>query len=380
LNGSKASALFETQAAKIARRKFRMSWDHTLASRRRSLAMAAAVALTALGAMACHSEAPPPPPREGFAITDKFFDVKSIGNNSFVLVGYRSALARTEDGGAHWKRYDGPTRRSITRLGFLDAKVGWGVGQEGIIYKTEDGGLTWKEQQSNTKNALFDVAVTDPNDVWAIGDQSSILHTTDGGTTWTVQKLEISSIGVREDMTLAISDPIFYGVSCIDANTCTVVGEFGQIRTTSDGGKTWGAGHGGLLGGKAIYRDVMSMPTFLAVKARDAQHAVAVGTYGSIASTEDGVNWHWNDSPVPSPLYDIRILPDGNYLIVGASGIVLRGNPQDGWKTSELPAGVFTWISASDFDSAGHGVAGGGHGLVLTTSDFGKKWEWKANG
>jgi hypothetical protein len=25
-------------------------------------------------------------------------------------------------------------------------------------------------------------------------------------------------------------------------------------------------------------------------------------------------------------------------------------------------------------------VAGGGHGLILTTSDFGKKWEWKVNG
>ena len=53
---------------------------------------------------------------------------------------------------------------------------------------------------------------------------------------------------------------------------------------------------------------------------------------------------------------------------------------QDGWKPAEMPQGVFTWISASDFDMAGHGVAGGGHGLILTTSDFGKKWEWKANG
>jgi photosystem II stability/assembly factor-like uncharacterized protein len=357
-----------------------MTWKPSLASRRRALTTTAALVLTTCAGVACHNVPPPPPPREGFAITDKFFDVKSLGNNSFLLLGYRSALARSDDGGQTWKKLAAPTRRNLTRLAFADGKLGWGVGHEGIIYKTENAGESWTEQKSGTKNALFDVSVTSPQSAWAIGDVSSVLHTTDGGNTWSVQKLEIPMIGVREDMTLAISDPIFYGVSCADDNTCFVVGEFGQIRMTTDGGKTWGAGHGSLLGAKAIYRDVMSMPTFLCVRARDAHHAVAVGTYGAIASTIDGVTWSWNQVPVNAPLYDVRSLPDGDYLVVGASGTVLRGNPESGWKLAEIPGGVFTWMSASDFDSAGHGVAGGGHGLLMTTSDFGKKWEWKANG
>src|ERR1041385_4847658 len=102
-----------------------MRWDRSLASRRRSFATAAALALTTLGGMACHTEAPAPPPREGFAITDKFFDVKSLGNNSFLLVGYRSQIARSDEGGSTWNRRCPPTRRSLTRLGFLDSKVGW---------------------------------------------------------------------------------------------------------------------------------------------------------------------------------------------------------------------------------------------------------------
>jgi photosystem II stability/assembly factor-like uncharacterized protein len=357
-----------------------MTWTPSLTSRRRALATAAALALTTCAGVACHTAPPVPPPREGFAITDKFFDVKSLGNNSFLLLGYRSALARSDDGGQTWKKLNPPTHRNLTRLAFLDGKLGWGVGHEGIIFKTDNAGESWTEQKSGTKNALFDVSVTGPQSAWTIGDVSSVLHTTDGGNTWSVQKLEIPMIGVREDMTLAISDPIFYGVSCVDDNTCFVVGEFGQIRMTTDGGKTWGAGHGSLLGAKAIYRDVMSMPTFLCVRARDAHHAVAVGTYGAIASTVDGVTWSWNQVPVNTPLYDVRALPDGNYLVVGASGTVLRGNPESGWKQAEIPGGVFTWMSASDFDSSGHGVTGGGHGLLMTTSDFGKKWEWKANG
>jgi len=355
-----------------------MTVDPILAFRRRSLAGALLLSLVTSGLVSCEKPPAPPPETGGFRLTDKFFDVKSLGNNSFILLGYRSMMAKSDDGGANWKKLTPPTKRNLTRLAFADGKKGWGVGHEGIILTTENGGDTWTEQKSGTKNSLFDLAIMSPTNVWAIGDQSSVLHTTDGGQNWSVRKVEISMIGVREDMTLAISDPIFYGVSCVDENTCWVVGEFGQIRFTKDGGQTWDAQHGNLLGPK--FRDIMGLPTFLCVKARDAQHAVAVGTYGAIASTSDGVNWNWNQTPVGAPLYDIRALPDGDYLAVGASGVVLRGNPDSGWKPAETPPGVFTWISASDFDMQGHGVAGGGHGLILTTTDFGKKWEWKANG
>jgi photosystem II stability/assembly factor-like uncharacterized protein len=125
----------------------------------------------------------------------------------------------------------------------------------------------------------------------------------------------------------------------------------------------------------------MSMPSWLCIRFKDAQHGIAVGTYGSIVSTEDGGDtWKFNKSPVQIPLYDIRWLPDGDAVIVGSSGIILRGNPQDGWKWANMPPSVFTWMSAVDFDQAGNGVAVGAHGLILTSKDFGKNWEWKANG
>jgi photosystem II stability/assembly factor-like uncharacterized protein len=328
---------------------------------------------------ACHREEKALPPAPTFAITDKFFDVKPLGNNGFLLLGYQSKLWRTDDAGGTFKKLTPPTKVSLTRMSFVDGGKGWGVGHVGNIFRTEDGGQAWTKQESGTDVSLFDVDFPTAQKGWAVGDISTVVSTADGGQTWKAQKVQMSDIGVREDMSLAISDPIFYSVDFLDENVGWVGGEFGQIRVTEDGGTTWGAQHSSLLGAK--YRDIMSLPTILCLRMRDRQSGVAVGTYGAIITTADGgQTWNFYQSPVAEPLYDIKYLADGDSLVVGSSGIILRGNAQSGWKAAELPPGVFTWISAVAFDPSGAGVAVGGHGLVLTTSDMGKRWEWKTNG
>lgn len=340
---------------------------------------AAALVLVLCAGPGCrHAEAPLPAPPI-FSITDKFFDVKAVGPSTFLALAYGSKVFRSEDGGSRWQGLAPIAPRSLTRLSVGPGDRVWAVGHEGKVFHSQDGGKTWAEQASGTKLSLFDVDFVNAERGFAVGDLSGVIATLDGGRTWHVGKIEMSMIGVREDMSLAISDPIYYGVDFVDENTGWVVGEFGQIRFTDDGGATWGAQHGGLLGTK--YRDIMSLPSLLCVRFRDRQRGIAVGTYGTILSTDDGgTTWRFNESPVAIPLYDIRMLPDGEALIVGSSGVVLRGTPESGWRPATLPEGIFTWISAVDFDSAGRGLAVGGHGLVLSTRDFGKTWEWRTNG
>jgi photosystem II stability/assembly factor-like uncharacterized protein len=316
-----------------------------------------------------------------FGVSDKFFDVKAVGNDTFLALGYRSKLLRTSDGGATWKELSQPYKRSLARMSFVDSEHGWAVGHEGKIYATTDGGQNWSEQKSPTKDPLFDVDFPDAQHGFAVGDLSQIVITADGGQTWQGFKIEMSMIGVREDMSLAISDPIFYSLDFLDEKTGWVVGEFGQIRMTEDGGKIWGAQHGTLLGSRlrakdAPIRDIMTLPTFLCIRFRDRQHGIVVGTYGAIAATDDGgASWKFSESPVGEPLYDIRPLPDGEWLIVGASGVALRGSADKGWQSATIPNGVYGWIAAADFDSQGHGVAAGAHGLILTSNDYGKTWQ-----
>ena len=352
-------------------------------SPRRTNAVLGLALAGALGLAACHREPPPPPDPKGFRLTDKFFDVKSNGPSSFLLVGYRSQFAKSADGGATWEKTVQPTLTSFTRIKFWQGgKKGFGVGHEGIIYSTEDGGENWKPLTSGTKNALFDLDYSSENTVWVVGDISTTVHTTDGGQSWKTGKVQIEAsraLGVTEDMSLAITDPIFYGVDFVDDQTGFIGGEFGQIRRTKDGGQTWTSQHGALLAGR--FRDIMAMPTWLCIRMKDAMNGIAVGTYGAIVSTEDGgETWRFNVSPVNTPLYDIRWLPDGDALIVGSSGSILRGNPQGGYKRPQMPDSVFTWMSAVDFDQSGNGVIVGAHKLILTSKDFGKNWEWSSNG
>jgi photosystem II stability/assembly factor-like uncharacterized protein len=180
-------------------------------------------------------------------------------------------------------------------------------------------------------------------------------------------------------MGLALESPTFYGVDFLDENTGWVAGEYGQINITRDGGKTWEPQHASLLGGQR--RDLMFLPTFQSLRFLDANNGVAVGTaqgkgtLGGVAWTNDGgAKWQFADAPTDLPYYDIGWTPDGNAVLIGASGDVLVGNGATGWKELTMPAGTYASLSSIAFDSAGHGVILGSHGTILVSKDFGKQW------
>ncbi len=54
----------------------------------------------------------------------------------------------------------------------------------GTILRTTDGGETWTFQASRTGNHLFGVSFVDANTGTAVGDLGIVLRTMDGGETW----------------------------------------------------------------------------------------------------------------------------------------------------------------------------------------------------
>ena len=105
------------------------------------------------------------------------------------------------------------------------------------------------------------ISFVDLNNGTAVGDYGTILRTTNGGTTWTSQ-----TSGTTADL---------YGVSFSDANNGTAVGMFGTTLRTTDGGTIW------TLQTATSYN-------LESVSFTDANNGTAVGEAGTILRTTNG--------------------------------------------------------------------------------------------
>jgi photosystem II stability/assembly factor-like uncharacterized protein len=353
----------------------------------RSIARTAAV--LAVGLVGCHREVEMTPLIERTVyVTDRFYDVASPSKDRAIVVGYGGKIIETSDGGRNWTVVPSGVEQALYSV-YLAGDQGWIVGQDGLILHSPDGGKSWKPQQSNAEFVepdgskkpayLFAITGTDAQHLWAVGDRSTLVSTRDGGATWTYQKVKAGEEeGVAEE--LAAADPVFYDVRFVDPDHGWVIGEFGKIFYTADGGTTWTEQNKSLLE-KSGYFDPLDLPSLFGMYLQDGQHAAACGLEGHVARTNDGgTTWAYDpldlgDIKMQDPLFDLEEFPDGSGWAVGAAGEIFRreaGAPA--WKRANIGQDVLTWLRAIDFSDQQNGWIVGGFGLVFRTTDGGKTW------
>jgi photosystem II stability/assembly factor-like uncharacterized protein len=346
------------------------------------------IALLAL-ALGCHHEVEMVPLAERtIYTTDRFYDVQALSKDRAFVVGYGGKILETTNGGFSWDTRTSGTDLALYAVRFTDDQHGFISGQDGLILRTDDGGKAWQKQESNAifqdKDGskqplfLFGLYALDANNAWAVGDRSILTSTHDGGRTWTARKVPMEA-----DMTggesLAAADPIFYDVKFTDAQNGWIVGEFGKIMHTSDGGETWHEQEKTLMEGSGIF-DLLDLPTLYGVHMMDTQHGLAAGIEGRIARTDDGgQRWAFEqievEYPLVDPLFRVIQLPSGEGWAVGAAGEVVRRHPEEtAWKRAKLGQDVLTWLRGLSFSDAQNGWLVGGYGLIYRTTDGGKTW------
>ena len=105
--------------------------------------------------------------------------------------GQSALIQKTTDGGQNWVTKETGGKEDILEdIFFLNATMGWAVGENGIILHTDNGGESWTEQTSGTPETLRSVGFADENNGWAAGGDfgvGAILRTTDGGKTWELE-------------------------------------------------------------------------------------------------------------------------------------------------------------------------------------------------
>jgi photosystem II stability/assembly factor-like uncharacterized protein len=328
----------------------------------------------------CHREVKDVPMlSRQISISDKFYDVQALDPDHAVVVGYGGKVLITSDAGYTWSQAHTGTSSALYRVRFVDANTGWASGQEGLILHTIDGGKTWLRQNSGTTVYLFSLFFLDRNHGWAVGDKSILLETRDGGTNWTLHKItSAAQKNLSAEEAVVSADPVLYDIQFLDTQSGWVVGEFGKIFHTTDGGLTWVEQEQSLLGAEVV--DLLDLPTFFGVRFLDARHGVAAGLDGKIARTDDaGATWRFDkmklDYPIVDPLFNPALFADGSGWAAGAAGEVVRLTGRGGqWQRAKLGMEVVTWLRGMHWLDQENGWIVGGFGLILHTKDGGQTW------
>lgn len=339
------------------------------------------VAALALAGAGCHGGVPediPSADSRKITIADRFYDVAALDEKQTVVVGYAGKILRTEDAGYTWSIVPSGTDRALYSVSFPDPTHGWIVGQDGLILHSADGGKSWTRQATAVPVYLFDVDFVDAKNGWAVGDKATTVHTADGGATWAAGKIG-SDEKLSADEALLAQEPVLYGVRFIDAATGWIVGEFGNIYHTTDGGTTWRTQQETLIGAEGTF-DVLDIPTFFGVSFANPTTGVTAGLETKLAITTDGgAVWKFDQTAIKDstgdPLYQPFLFPDGTGWAVGAAGtVVQRAAPGEPWQRVSLGMEVNTWLRGVHFRTKDDGWVVGGYGLILHTTDGGKSW------
>jgi photosystem II stability/assembly factor-like uncharacterized protein len=270
----------------------------------------------------------------------------------------------------------------LTAVHFVDGQQGWAVGHDGVILRSTDGGKNWQKQfdgdQINVllndwaghevdrlteeaaahpqdqalslalENARFavddaraasaggasrpllDLWFRDATHGWVVGSYGMLLSTVDGGHAWQYQSGPDNPDRLHLNTILGLAD-----------GTLLVAGEGGRVYRSLDNGDHWQAPV--TLGPASFYK----------LLALNNGHVLAMSFGGALfASRDAGASWQALASPVKAALYGGRQLADGSVLLAGQGGVVLYSDDGEHfrlWRSpSRLPLLGIGQISAAE--------------------------------
>ncbi|WP_165787013.1 WD40/YVTN/BNR-like repeat-containing protein [Pseudohalioglobus lutimaris] len=283
----------------------------------------------------------------------------AVAGERLVAVGERGHILTSQDQGQNWTQAEVPTSVMLTRVFFVDDKLGWAVGHDGNVLHSQDGGLIWALQRDgladqvriNEDNAgralstveelqaqlaaaeedavdaleealeeaewvlenarekldmpvyappLMDVWFATPEQGWAVGAYGTLLRTANGGRNWADWS---HHVGNPDELHLN-------GVVGDGAGTLYLASEWGMVFVSTNAGESWRVAETGYDGS---FFGVVSNP--------ETGSVFAYGLLGTIYRSEDqGVNWSAVDGLVRGSLFGAEAVA-GSVVFVGQGGI-----------------------------------------------------------
>jgi photosystem II stability/assembly factor-like uncharacterized protein len=338
-----------------------------------------------------------------------------IDNNIGYVVGDYGIILKTTNGGSTWNPLISGTTQNLYSVSFPNnVDTGYVVGTGDVVLKTTNGGTNWTITNTGYEGFPSYVHFPTNTDTGYIGTTktqwyhySRILRTTDAGATWVEQMRSdantISGIFFIESTptgyAILHSGGIYLpypggtwkttngGVNWFElerggdlrnslhfptVNTGYVVGEYGLIRKTADGGTSWFSQR------DTVTRKLLTSVTFVK---NNNERGWAVGHGGTILKTTNGgTSWLLRTSGVTQHLWDVCFPTIDTGYAVGDGGTILK-SIDGGNSWMQLTSGTTRHLYSVDFPlDATTGYVVGQSGEIRKTTDGGNTWISQTSG
>lgn len=304
------------------------------------------------------------------APTSLLLDVTLAGDR-LIAVGERGHIIISDDDGTSWSQSDVPVMSTLTSIYFIDELTGWAVGHDAVVLKTQDAGITWVKQldgfeannmvleQAKRVKAQFEANLSKAN---VLGNEDRI-ELAEEQLENASYALEDAEIDFEDKSTKPLLDVWFK-----NNKEGYVVGAYGMIFKSIDGGNTWNDWSGHVENPDRFHLN--------AITHAGGERMMIVGEAGLMLRTQNGGdNWKKMFSPYEGSFFGISSLTkQGVLLAYGLRGNVARSdNFGSSWKLMDTNTQQ-SLIGATDRLGRVAYIVGNG-GAFIKGIDLGRKWE-----
>lgn len=270
-----------------------------------------------------------------------FLGIDNYANRQILVGEYGRILVR-ENSDSAWFQANVPVQTTITAVDFIDDQVAWAVGHQGVILKTTDGGRNWNKvfdglQLTNLLKSSLEIQITLLSAAFEHAETAGIDEDM-------LDELEMQLDDASyklEDLTANAGIEIsFFDVLFSTADYGLVIGAYGAMLETKDGGNSW----------EYIGFKVPNPEGFhLNALTTDAENNIyVVGEAGlGIATSDQGKTWRSLVIDYPGSLFGIEVQGNTLYSYGLRGNMFVSKNKGENWQ--HLDTGVTNHIFSADW-------------------------------